>query len=250
MELERDIAPGVHRVEDAYTNWFLVEGDDKELTVVDAGVRASWASLGRALGVLGRKHDDIRAVVLTHAHFDHIGFAERARRELGVEVWVHEDDVPLTKHPLQYSHERSRLPYLAKPRAIPIVLSLLRAGAFWPTPIATVRRFTPADSGILPLSGGVKIIPCQGHTLGHCGFHLTERDVLIAGDAIVTLDPYTGTSGPRIVAGAATADVDRALASLDALGETNASTVATGHGPVWRDGIVSAVQAAQAAGPR
>ena len=33
------------------------------------------------------------AVVLTHAHFDHMGFAERARRELGVAVYVHENDV-------------------------------------------------------------------------------------------------------------------------------------------------------------
>ena len=35
---------------------------------------------------------------------------------------------------------------------------------------------------------------------------------LIAGDAIVMLDPYTGRRGPRIVARAATAYSDRALA--------------------------------------
>jgi hypothetical protein len=37
---------------------------------------------------------------------------------------------------------------------------------------------------------------------------------VIAGDAIVTFDPYTGRSGPRIVARAATADAELALASL------------------------------------
>ena len=51
--------------------------------------------------------------MLTHAHFDHVGFAERARRELGVPVYVHENDVPLTRHPWRYDHERPRAPYFA-----------------------------------------------------------------------------------------------------------------------------------------
>jgi glyoxylase-like metal-dependent hydrolase (beta-lactamase superfamily II) len=97
MELERDAAPGIHRVEDANTNWYLVEDGDR-LTVVDCGVPTSWQSLHEALRTLGKSADAIAAVVLTHAHFDH-GFAERARTELGVEVWCHENDVPLAKHP-------------------------------------------------------------------------------------------------------------------------------------------------------
>ena len=36
-------------------------------------------------------------------------------------------------------------------------------------------------------------------------------DSVIAGDAIVTLDPYTAKRGPRIIAGAATADSTRNL---------------------------------------
>jgi hypothetical protein len=43
--LQTDAAPGVHRIEDAYTNWYLVEEGDR-LTVVDAGVPGSWDSSG------------------------------------------------------------------------------------------------------------------------------------------------------------------------------------------------------------
>src|SRR5688572_22003275 len=74
--IETDVAPGVHRVEDAFTNWYLVE-EDGRLTVVDAGVPTSWNSLVEAVQGIGRRLDDIEAVALTHAHFDHIGFAER-----------------------------------------------------------------------------------------------------------------------------------------------------------------------------
>src|SRR5688572_14068484 len=104
---EADVAPGVHRVEDAYTNWYLIEDGDR-LTVVDAGVPTSWSSFQDALRKLGRSPSDVAAVVLTHAHFDHMGFAERARKELGVTVWVHENDVPLTRNPMGYQHERGR----------------------------------------------------------------------------------------------------------------------------------------------
>ena len=69
------------------------------------------------------------------------------------------------------------------------------------------------------------MIRCPGHTLGHCALHLADREVVIAGDAIVTLDPYTGRRGPRIVAGAATVDSERNLRTLDAIAETAARTV-------------------------
>src|SRR3954469_6794763 len=148
MTIETNVVPGVHRIEDAFTNWYLVE-EDSRLTVVDCGVPSSWDSLQQALRQLGRSPDDIEAVVLTHAHFDHVGFAERARSELGVPVYVHENDVPVTRHPLQYAHERARSWYfLTQVQALPIVAALVRNRAFWPTPIAAVERYS---NGSLPV---------------------------------------------------------------------------------------------------
>ncbi len=54
------------------------------------------------------------------------------------------------------------------------------------------------------------------------------RDAVIAGDAFVTLDPYTAQRGPKLVARAATADSRRNLETLDAIAETGAGTVLTG----------------------
>jgi glyoxylase-like metal-dependent hydrolase (beta-lactamase superfamily II) len=241
---QADVAPGVHRIEDAYTNWYLLE-DGGRLTVVDAGVPTSWESLTGALSALGRGPADVAAVVLTHAHFDHVGFAERARSELGVPVWVHEDDVPLTRNPMGYQHERGRAPYLANPGALPIMAALLRHRAFWPAPVTEVRTYR---DGTLDVPGAPRVVHTPGHTYGHCALHLADRDVVLAGDAIVTLDPYTGKRGPRVVARAATAYSDRALASLDALAETGAGTVLTGHGEPWTGGAAEACRLARAAG--
>jgi glyoxylase-like metal-dependent hydrolase (beta-lactamase superfamily II) len=240
--VERDVAPGVHRVEDANTNWYLVEDDDG-ITIVDCGIPASWDSLRTALG---HRLDEVRAVVLTHGHFDHVGFAERARAELGVPVYVHENDVPLTRHPWRYDHERRRTPYLlTQVRAMPIVATFLRHRAFWPRPIGAVTRF---ENGSLPVPGRPTVIPTPGHTLGHCALHLPGRDAILAGDAIVTLDPYTGRTGPRLVARAATVDGARNLASLDAIAATGARVVLTGHGKPWTEGAEAAVNLARRAG--
>ncbi len=243
--LEANVAPGIHRIEDAFTNWYLVE-DGGRLTIVDTGVPTSWSSFEDALDRLGRSRSDVEAVVLTHAHFDHVGFAERARSELGVPVWVHEGDVPLTRHPMGYQHERPRRRYLVNPKAMPIMAALIRSRAFWPPPVKEVRRFT---DGTLDVPGAPRVIFSPGHTYGHCALHFPDRDVLIAGDAIVMLDPYTGRRGPQIVSRAATAYSDRARASLGALEETGARTVLTGHGEPWTGGVEQAVSLARAAGP-
>jgi glyoxylase-like metal-dependent hydrolase (beta-lactamase superfamily II) len=216
------------------------------VTIVDCGVPSSWDSLEDALERIGRSRSDVEAVVLTHAHFDHVGFAERARTELGVPVYVHKNDVPLTKHPWRYDHERRRSYYFATQlKALPIVATFLRHRAFWPPPIGEVVRYS---KGALPVPGEPRAIFTPGHTLGHCSLHLPDRDALIAGDAIVTLDPYTARTGPRLVARAATVDSQRNLHSLDKLADTGVGTVLTGHGEPWTDGIESAVEQAREAG--
>lgn len=203
-------------------------------------------SLQEAVSHLGRRMGDVEAVVLTHAHFDHVGFAERARSELGVPVYVHENDVPLTRHPWRYDHERPRAPYFAtQVRALPIVAAFTRHRALFPAPVKEVVRF---EGGVLPVPGSPRVVFTPGHTHGHCALHLPDRDAIIAGDAIVTLDPYTGRRGPRIVARAATADSERNLRSLDALAETQARTVLVGHGEPWTDGVEAAVARAREAG--
>jgi glyoxylase-like metal-dependent hydrolase (beta-lactamase superfamily II) len=244
--LDRDVADGIHRIEDAHTNWYLVT-EGQRLTVVDTGLPRSWSSLHDALRSLGRRPSDIDAVVLTHAHFDHMGFARRAQQELGVAIWAHPNEVSVAAHPWRYEHERSRLPYFRHPEFVKIFSEMSAMGALFVRGTDAIKPYQPGE--VLDVPGRPQVIFTPGHTHGHCSLLFAQRGALIVGDAFVMLDPYTGRAGPCIVAGAATADSDGALNSLDSLAGIDAQIALTGHGPPWREGMQLAVERARAAGP-
>jgi glyoxylase-like metal-dependent hydrolase (beta-lactamase superfamily II) len=244
--LHRDVADGIHRVEEAYTNWYLVE-DAGRVTIVDTGFPRSWAALQDALRTVGRSPGDVEAVVLTHAHFDHVGFAARARKELGVPILAHEREIPVLEHPRRYKHERARLPYFVREREFRRVLGAMAArGALLVRGISGATTYSDGDE--LDVPGRPRVVFTPGHTFGHSSLHLSDRGALIAGDAVVTLDPYTGKTGPRVVARAATADSALALRSLDAIEATRAHTLLCGHGEPWTGGAAEACARAREAG--
>jgi glyoxylase-like metal-dependent hydrolase (beta-lactamase superfamily II) len=101
------------------------------------------------------------------------------------------------------------------------------------------------DGDVLPVPGSPQVIHTPGHTDGECVFYLPDRAVLLSGDALVTLDPYTARRGPRLVAPAATADSTQAAASLERIACLEATVMLPGHGDPWRDGVAAAVDEAR-----
>ena len=71
------VLPGVHRLGSALVNWYLVE-DEGRLTAIDAGLPGFKRQLEAYLESLGRRLDDVEAVVLTHSDSDHTGLAPRS----------------------------------------------------------------------------------------------------------------------------------------------------------------------------
>ena len=231
------VAEGVTRYEDqGVVNWYLVETDEGPVAV-DAAFPTAYEQ------VEPRLHE-LRAIVITHAHVDHLGFAERARREAGVAVYVPQGDAQLARHTLRYARsERVPLLYLRYGPTRRLYWRALRAGAIRGELLRDFKTYSDKDE----LPGGLRPVFTPGHTDGHMALHLPEREVLFAGDALVTRDPYTDREGPRIVARAATKDSERAFRSLDAIAATGARTVLTGHGEPWNDGAAAAAQRAREA---
>jgi glyoxylase-like metal-dependent hydrolase (beta-lactamase superfamily II) len=243
MTFIRDVADGVHVITRAHTNMYLVENDGR-LLFIDAGLPAFWQEVEDAVTKLGHGPETIDGVLLTHAHFDHVGCARRMRDAWGIPVWVHEADQALASHPYSYRHEKSRLAYpLSHPGGLGPLVSMAAAGAL-------AVRGTRSDvlRAETAVPGDPALIDTPGHTDGHIAIHYPQRGVVFTGDALVTFDPYTGRPGPQIVAGAATADSGVALSSLTALENTRAAIVLPGHGGPWWTGVDSAVHGAKRRG--
>lgn len=239
--LHCDVATGVHWLECARTNMYLIRTDNRVL-VVDAGLPRMWPALQAALDRIGSSPSDIDGIVLTHGHFDHVGLALRAHREWQIPVWVHPRDRRLAAHPYRYRTERNRFRYpLTHPAGVPNLARMIIAGA---AAVRGIEETTPVDvetSARRLLHHDVRVLETPGHTDGHIALHVPGRDVLLVGDTLVTFDPYKNSSGPQIVAGAATADSATNLRSLQVLAETGAGLVLTGHGDPWTTGVAAAV---------
>jgi glyoxylase-like metal-dependent hydrolase (beta-lactamase superfamily II) len=234
------IADGIHRIGDGLINSYLL-GEGSEVTIIDAGVPGYWSDLPAELATMGRSLADVRAVVLTHGHSDHIGFAERARRELGLPVSVHELDAALA---------RGEVPNPAKGtgpiRPLPLLRFLLlsiRNGALRTPRLAEVATY--GDGATLDVPGAPRVILLPGHTRGSAALHVPGRDALFIGDAIATVAVTTGRTGPMIAP--FTADPAQAAASLSRLDGLDASWVLPGHGQPWTGGVDEAVRLVRAA---
>jgi glyoxylase-like metal-dependent hydrolase (beta-lactamase superfamily II) len=235
------IAPGIHRLGAGLVNSYLID-EGGEITIVDAGAPGYWNDLPKELAAMGRAFSDVRALVLTHAHIDHVGFAERLRREKGVPVSVHELDAKMARGEAKPQNQKMLGIGFAALRFIRFALAkgMLRA-----TPILEVATF--GDGATLDVPGAPRVIHVPGHSEGSAALHIPALDALFVGDAFATLNVLSGKTGPQLAPFGS--DLPRARESLSRLERTEASFVLPGHGQPWTSGVAEAIRLIQEGAP-
>lgn len=236
------LGPSLHRIGNDLVAVHLIVTDEG-ITVVDAGLPGHWHDLRRELAALGRGPEDIRGVVLTHGDSDHVGFAERLRRDHGVPVFIHAADADRAR-----GGPKPKTP-MGAARLAPLVGFLAysaRKGGLRPRWLTEVVEISDGD--VLNLPGAPRIIGLPGHSPGSVAVHSPAAEAVFVGDALTTRSVLTGRTGPQPAP--FTDEPAEALASLDRIAGLPASWVLPGHGAPFRGSPADAIAAVRAVAAR
>lgn len=231
-----ELAPHLRRIGSDIVAAYLVHTPEG-VTLIDAGLPRLWPELLAELKAIGRTVDDVRGVVLTHGDSDHIGFAERLRREHGVPVFVHEADAERAKGGKKPANGKQSMKLGA---LVGFLGYFLRKGGARVPPLTEVVMVR--DGETLDLPGAPRIIGLPGHSAGSIAVHVPIADAVFVGDGLTTRHVLTGATGPAPAP--FTDEPEQALASLQRLLPTGATWVLPGHGAPWGGGVAAAVAAA------
>jgi len=231
MKIER-VTDTVHMVTGTNVNWALVTDGDA-VTVIDAGYPNDGADLLASLNAIGRTPHDVQAVLLTHAHLDHMG---------GIPTLLAKHPVPVLTGATEVAHaHRDYEEQITPPQMLRLCLH--RPGITWvaqtlravlPHAKMSVPSAAPVPFGeALDLPGSPIPVSTPGHTSGHTAYVLDAAGVLLTGDALVTAHPLLpGRPRPQFLPSFFSENETQMELSLRALSELQADVIIPGHGPV------------------
>ena len=206
-----EIVEGIHRVDEASANmahanvYMLIKGE--ELIVIDTGTPGNAQKTVDYIQKLGRRPADVKTIILTHFHVDHIGSAYELKKLTRAKLAVHIEDADFV------SGKKS----MPRPKNI-----FFRAASSFIKP-------APAEVDVLLNNGdnigGLTVIHVPGHTPGSIALLDEEKRVLFAGDTL----RYDG----KRVSGAPeefTFDPNKVKESIRKIAAYNFDVMLPGHG--------------------
>ncbi len=181
-------------------NCVIASDEQGHCVVIDPGDEAP-----RLLSLLKTKGDIVDAVLLTHAHFDHLLAVREVQEQTGAPLFLHADDVDALEDVGRSMIPAYRLPY----------------------PLCADRLLQDGDS-ITFGNATLTVIHTPGHTPGSCCYY--GDGWLIAGDTL-----FAGSIGRTDFVGGNLGQMRESLRRLATL--PDAVRVVSGHGEETTIGV-------------
>jgi glyoxylase-like metal-dependent hydrolase (beta-lactamase superfamily II) len=169
------------------------------VALIDTGwpTDQGWAALADGIRRSGHDLEQVRYVLVTHAHADHLGLAGRIREASGAQVGMHPAETA-TFDRADSPDRRTRLADWLRSRGAPRdqaaeLLDLMTWAAEHHAGLA--RPDFAIEHGSRPLGArtAVRAVWTPGHTPGHLCFYDEEQEVLLTGDHVLPrITPHIG----------------------------------------------------------
>jgi len=234
-----EVLPGIFRIPLALENFspgsvnvYLLR-DKTAYAMIDTGwdIPASLKSLNSQLAESGIHLSDIKKVILTHCHSDHLGLAGRLQKENQAIIYMHRLDLELTK--IRYTREDDywhKTELYIQSHGVP--------ACELPQPDFAIPNPGPLVSPDVKLEGSeeieagdvrLRVINTPGHTPGHISLYEPVKKLLFSGD---TLLPTIATNAATHIQHM-TNPIQQYLDSLTILKELEIDLVLPGHQQVF-----------------
>jgi glyoxylase-like metal-dependent hydrolase (beta-lactamase superfamily II) len=201
---------------------------DRNWVLIDTGLPSAASAIRKAAAGRFGKGARASAIILTHAHFDHITAADELSKEWNIPVYAHPIEIPYAAGEKSYAPRN----FGAGGGIMPLLSFMFPRK---PGNVKQNLRELPPD-GSVPGMPGWKWIHTPGHCEGHISLYRDLDRLLIAGDAFVTLKEesfiaaVTQKKKVHRPPGYFTSDWQKACDSVKKLAALRPDIAVTGHG--------------------
>jgi glyoxylase-like metal-dependent hydrolase (beta-lactamase superfamily II) len=169
-----EIASGIHHT-NLGAGVFIINRDD--VTIVDTGVPGKVDQILDAVREIGRDPSDVKQILVTHYHQDHIGNLGPLAQATGAEVYAPAKEASLIR-------TGGTAPPVEKRGILGAILS--RMVTFTEQPPCPCH-YEVSGGDELDIAGGVRVVDASGHSVGHVAYLFVEAGAIFVGDAAANL---------------------------------------------------------------